>query len=49
MPSQAMQNLIDALRERRKASAGRPRPRWERSAPPSPPRAAFIRYPTTSG
>ena len=47
MPSQAMQDAIDVLRDRRKASAARPRRRWKSAARPSPPGTAFIRCPTT--
>ena len=47
MPSQAMQDSIDALRDRRKASASQARPRWKSSGPPSSPGTAFIRCRTT--
>ncbi len=48
MPSQAMQESIDALRERQQASGGQaPPPQKELSAPPSSPGTAFIRCPTT--
>ena len=47
MPSQAMQDVIDALRDRRKASAGQPRRRWKSAAPASSPGTAFIRCLTT--
>ena len=47
MPSQAMQDAIDAFRDRQKASAGQPRRRWTSAAPPSPRRTAFIRCLTT--
>jgi hypothetical protein len=47
MPSQAMQDAIDTMRDRRKASAGQARRRWNSAAPPSPPGTAFTRYQTT--
>lgn len=47
MPSQAMQNLIDAFRDRRKARASQAPPPWKSAAPPSPPQAASIRCLTT--
>ena len=47
MPSQAMQDAIEALRDRQKASAGQPRRRWNSAAPPSPLETACIRCPTT--
>ena len=43
MPSQAMQDAIDPLRERRKDSAGQPRRRWNSAVPPSPRGTGFIR------
>ena len=47
MPSQAMQDVIDALRDRQKAGAARPRRRWKSAAPPSSPGTAFIPCLTT--
>ena len=47
MPSQEMQDVIDGLRDQQKASAARPRRRWNSAAPPSPPRAACTPCRTT--
>jgi hypothetical protein len=47
MPSQAMQDLIDAFRDQQKASASQARRRWKSAAPPSLRAAALIRCPTT--
>ena len=49
MPSQAMQDAIDALGDRRKASAGQVPPTLEQRRPPSPPGTAFTRCRTTCG
>jgi hypothetical protein len=47
MPSQAMQDLIDALRDRQKASAGQAPPTLEERRATFAPGAAFIRCLTT--
>ena len=47
MPSQAMQDSIDALRDRQKASASQAPRRWKSAAPPSSPGTAFIQCRTT--
>jgi hypothetical protein len=48
MPSQAMQDLIDAFRDRQQASAGRAPPTLEERRASFAPGTAFIRCLTTS-
>jgi hypothetical protein len=47
MPSQAMQDLIDAFRDRQKASASQPPPALEERRAAFAPGGAFIRCLTT--
>ena len=47
MPSQAMQNLIDAIRDGQKASASQAPPTLEERRAAFAPGAALIRYLTT--
>ena len=47
MPSQAMQDAIDALRDRRKAGASQPPPTLAERRAAFTPGTAFIRYRTT--
>ena len=47
MPSRAMQDVIDVLRDRQKASAGQAPPTLDERRPPSPPETAFTRCLTT--
>jgi hypothetical protein len=47
MPSEAMQEIIDALWDQRRAGVGQSPRRCKSAARPSPPRVAFIQCPTT--
>jgi hypothetical protein len=49
MPSQAMQDVIDALRDEQEASAGQAPPPLEQRRAASPPGIAFIRCRRTCG